>query len=856
MSASLSSPHALASVLTPPGAPPSPHTHARSGGQCTQCDPSFFLLSATQCVADCNSVAGSQRYFNDGDECTPCHSSCEACSGPQRTNCVVCKTSAGYLRGGECVSDCGNEYYPTGQAGDALGLRCRSCLSGCLSCTNDTVCLECNAGLFLTDGDTTCAASCADGFGTITTPDRGGVCLQCASADCLDCSSQDADGCTQCRSGTLLHDGVCGMSCPAGTFPDSDAARCRPCDSAIPGCDTCNGDGSVCTACMAGYHQPDNSTCTLSTVCGAFEYELEAPTASTDRRCQACTLCRDGSYASVACTATADATCAACAANSDDDCGGASNGFRLYGTCTHDHDTRCDAEDAEDWPADGVAFVEVSLRLSNVPRVAQFFANGSLVDGLHARLVDALPALAPPAGDAPPAAIVLSSSVAAADTIDLAVRFRVDAGREAVRNRSLGDAVETLLTGAAAGALFGNVSDPSPAPEDVRPFLAGASTGVSSVSVALILPTFAPTGITITARTSDSVSVSFVDDLNPAAAVTGYNVYAQHNSDSTARATASLSSLQRSAVLPLNGRFPSGGATIFVSAVLTRGDAEDGRGPAAAAAFAVPSCTRGCLECSPSACITCDNSTGYFLPAGGSRCRLQAASSASSGSCISLGSSELCDATMYGFIVGVVVGALLLILCLYMCCTHKRVVMKEHEEAVADVYIRDAKFVPRWTQRDRQYRCVGPLLRRSRSFALLFFFLTLHIPLLPFACRRNALTQSRPLDARAVVALAAKVQDIAAEFKTVPKNEGYPDTVPPKAMRRVREPTFLPNMHSRVLLSTDHNQPGIELREFVNANFVRGHNGRPNAYIATQNPTREGVVVGGVGGQKAQQRWH
>lgn len=106
-----------------------------------------------------------------------------------------------------------------------------------------------------------------------------------------------------------------------------------------------------------------------------------------------------------------------------------------------------------------------------------------------------------------------------------------------------------------------------------------------------------------------------------------------------------------------------------------------------------------------------------------------------------------------------------------------------------------------------------------------------------------SLTQSRPLDGRAVVALADKTQDLIAEYKTVPKNEGYPDTVPPKAMRRVREPAFLPNMHSRVLLSVDHNQPNAELREFVNANFIRGHNGRPNAYIATQNPTREGVVV-------------
>jgi hypothetical protein len=489
-----------------------------------------------------------------------------------------------------------------------------------------------------------------------------------------------------------------------GTFPDADAALCRSCDAAISGCDECNGDGTICLACMASHHQPNNVTCSLTTVCGQFEYEVEAPTVSTDRECAVCTLCRDGTYASTQCGATADAACSSCSADDDGDCGGASNGLRFYGTCTHDHDTRCDSDVAEDWPPAGIAFVEVALQLGNVPAVNASYNNGSLVDSLRARLVAAVPQLAANVADAPPTAVVLSFSLVSADTADLVVRLRVDADHESVRTGSIADTLEALLTSPDAGALFGNASDPSPDPADVRPFLSGAATTVAGVSVTLQLPTFAPTQLAVTSVTSDSVTITYVDTLNPTADVSGYRIYAQHLSVSTARATAALPSSGRSAMLSLGGRFPQGQATIYVSAVMARGDEEDGRGPLASVTFTVPSCRTGCLECSASACLTCDNSTGYFLPAGGAQCRSLFASTAGSSSCISLGGTELCEASMYGFIVGIVIGSLLLILVVYMCCTHKRVVMKEHEEAVADVYIRDAKFVPRWTQRSRQFR--------------------------------------------------------------------------------------------------------------------------------------------------------
>lgn len=81
------------------------------------------------------------------------------------------------------------------------------------------------------------------------------------------------------------------------------------------------------------------------------------------------------------------------------------------------------------------------------------------------------------------------------------------------------------------------------------------------------------------------------------------------------------------------------------------------------------------------------------------------------------------------------------------------------------------------------------------------------------------------------------------EFRSVSLNEAYTDVVPSQAMCRVHEPTFLPNMHSRVLLSIDHSLPNSECLEFANANFIRGHNLRSNAFIATQNPTPEGVEV-------------
>lgn len=668
-----------------------------SNSQCTLCESSYFLLSPTECVEDCNSVTGETRYFNDGNVCTACHSTCEACSGPQKTDCVVCKDGAGYLRDGECVADCGDDYFPTGSTDDALGLRCESCLSGCSTCTNATVCLRCTAGMYLQPDDT-CALDCEAGLGAIDTVD-GGKCLECAGQDCLDCTSQAAGGCTSCGNSTLLHEGYCESTCPTGTFPDAAAAVCRTCVSRIPGCANCTADGVVCLDCEPAYHQPSNTTCKLTSSCGHFQYEVVAPTLSTDRMCDTCTLCHTELYASTPCTAMADAACSACSAATDGDCGGgtASN-QRTFGTCTHDHDRRCDAATAVDRPPAGIAFLEVAFDLGNVPAAPSHLDSGTLLPVLHARLLAAVAALAPAAHDTTPPYTLLENATLASDEVTLRLRLRVAAALDVVAGTA-GTLLASVLSDPTAAALFGNASTLT------APFTNAENTTVGSVSaVALTLPAFPPTAVAVTNLTSRRLVVTFADTRNPAANVAGYTVYVQHATKTTAHAAAAVGPSARSAAVDLGESFPSGTTLAYVAAVFTGYGAENGRGPVAVFDLATPTCKLGCLECTVAACLVCDNSTGFVLNDGASQCSSTVGSSASAASCIDLGGNELCSTNMYLFIVGLVVVGLLAILLIYTCCTHKRVVMKDHEEAVADIYIRDVKFVPRWTQRDAKFR--------------------------------------------------------------------------------------------------------------------------------------------------------
>lgn len=157
----------------------------------------------TNCLLLCN--LGSYRTSND---CQICASECAICDSPSSGSCLECANTAPYF---------------------VLG---------------SSVCYEnCPNGYFKVEGQFRCVTSCP----SKTFQSADGSCNQCNNI-CAECEVSDSN-CTQCDSGSLLHDSTCKTACPTGTYEVS--GTCLNCAS---NCDFCSGGlASQCSACNPNY---------------------------------------------------------------------------------------------------------------------------------------------------------------------------------------------------------------------------------------------------------------------------------------------------------------------------------------------------------------------------------------------------------------------------------------------------------------------------------------------------------------------------------------------------------------------------------------------------------------------------
>lgn len=120
--------------------------------------------------------------------CAACHSSCAACSGPNKTNCLYCDAnSMRTLNGSSCVCNVG--YYDTNTT-----MNCPICNVACTSCWNSltTTCFTCNPVYFMMVGKNTCYSKCPTYyFNNVTAK----ICTLCGT-HCLTCV--DTTNCTSC----------------------------------------------------------------------------------------------------------------------------------------------------------------------------------------------------------------------------------------------------------------------------------------------------------------------------------------------------------------------------------------------------------------------------------------------------------------------------------------------------------------------------------------------------------------------------------------------------------------------------------------------------------------------------------
>lgn len=166
-------------------------------------------MAPLSCVSSCPDMG----YYPNSTtkKCTPCNSSCLACTSA--TACTLCYPPTSYLSGSNCVTKC-----PSGTFGNYQTTLCESCYMGCATCDGGatTDCLTCSSGYTFnsslgtcskTGGITcsgtnyiqgnSCVKSCSSGYYASTNDSGNKMCATCA-ATCKECTGGTTSDCTAC----------------------------------------------------------------------------------------------------------------------------------------------------------------------------------------------------------------------------------------------------------------------------------------------------------------------------------------------------------------------------------------------------------------------------------------------------------------------------------------------------------------------------------------------------------------------------------------------------------------------------------------------------------------------------------
>uniref|UniRef100_A0A673ZZ54 Proprotein convertase subtilisin/kexin type 5-like n=1 Tax=Salmo trutta TaxID=8032 RepID=A0A673ZZ54_SALTR len=237
--------------------------------------------------------ARSAELPTDGGDLTEeyngrCDSECseDGCEGPGPQQCVTCLHLFLKFKNNTrtCVSVC-----PVGFWGDRR--RCKKCFSSCEICTGSRSdqCTTCRAGHHLTEGTSSCTASCGDNYYLDHGMSLGPVCwylLRCDSS-CLTCVGAGKGNCSSCAGGHSLMDKMCMVStvCGDGEYQDSHG-KCHACDAT---CLKCTGPKSEdCISCGPS-RSLDQGCCVAQ--CARGKYQSGGQCHLCDHTCA---MCLDG----------------------------------------------------------------------------------------------------------------------------------------------------------------------------------------------------------------------------------------------------------------------------------------------------------------------------------------------------------------------------------------------------------------------------------------------------------------------------------------------------------------------------------------------------------------------------------
>ncbi|XP_042899772.1 uncharacterized protein [Parasteatoda tepidariorum] len=178
-----------------------------------------------------------------------------------------------------------------------------------------------------------------------------------------------------------------------------------------------------------------------------------------------------------------------------------------------------------------------------------------------------------------------------------------------------------------------------------------------------------------------------------------------------------------------------------------------------------------------------------------------------------------------GFVAAVsisaVAGVALCLLCILLVIMKQKLIQGRHSDATtptaADAYSLDSLSISASFRRRR--------IRRSARSYLNHAFTDQEIP-------------SHPLNEK-TLANSLKSKDLLEEeYKRLPMNMPKLDSIPEGAHVKNRYSNILPKAESRVMLADPSGDP---LKCYINANYVKGYEGKSSFYIACQAPLPEGI---------------
>ncbi|CAH6883331.1 Fras1 [Phodopus roborovskii] len=178
---------------------------------CSSCNTGLVLTH----IGTCSTTCFPGHYLDDNQACQPCNTLCRSCDS--QGSCTSCREPSKVLLFGECqYESCAPQYYL-----DISTKTCRECDWSCNACSGPlrTDCLQCMDGYVLQDG--VCMEQCS-----VEHYRDSGFCKRC-SRHCLQC--QGPHECTRCEEPFLLLQAQCVQECGKGHFADHAKHKCTAC---------------------------------------------------------------------------------------------------------------------------------------------------------------------------------------------------------------------------------------------------------------------------------------------------------------------------------------------------------------------------------------------------------------------------------------------------------------------------------------------------------------------------------------------------------------------------------------------------------------------------------------------------